>query len=345
MISRENYEIVFIDYLDGRLTQQEEAELQRFLQNNPDLKEELDAVGGIKLVADTVSYDQKSQLKHTFLEDEQLFNNACIASLEKDLNEKDAHELQNFIAVNPDRKKTWLLFKSTKLNPDPSIVFKDKKFLYKKAIVWLYLPQVATIAAAILLGLLVVGTIEHQTNLNTRYTARNLSYHITAPEAQISSDQATIEMPVTSVRDINTKDQAVSHPHETILAETPGIENSKAQVASFEPVLAKLSGKKRSLPTHIYIYKPQLALSNIPSKPDESRRPIQKINQIGRDLLTDNTGKLKNIPKQDIQTGLLGAVQRITNDIINFETDETGKLKTLNLNGELLAFSIPLSNN
>ena len=45
MITRENYEIYFIDYMDGNLSERERAEVEAFLLVHPDLQEQLDGMG------------------------------------------------------------------------------------------------------------------------------------------------------------------------------------------------------------------------------------------------------------------------------------------------------------
>ena len=43
MLSRSNYEIYFLDYYEGNLTESQRRELMSFLEQNPDLKEEFDS--------------------------------------------------------------------------------------------------------------------------------------------------------------------------------------------------------------------------------------------------------------------------------------------------------------
>ena len=45
MITRENYEVYFIDYMDGNLSERERAEVEAFLLVHPDLQEQLDGMG------------------------------------------------------------------------------------------------------------------------------------------------------------------------------------------------------------------------------------------------------------------------------------------------------------
>ena len=47
MITRENYEIYFIDYMDGNLSERERAEVEAFLLVHPDLQEQLDGRGEV----------------------------------------------------------------------------------------------------------------------------------------------------------------------------------------------------------------------------------------------------------------------------------------------------------
>ncbi|MFR7809485.1 MAG: hypothetical protein ACLU4N_09485 [Butyricimonas faecihominis] len=44
MITRENYEIYFMEYMDGNLSAREQAEVEAFLLVHPDLRELLDGM-------------------------------------------------------------------------------------------------------------------------------------------------------------------------------------------------------------------------------------------------------------------------------------------------------------
>lgn len=61
MITRENYEIYGIDFLDGKLSHQDRMAFLSFLKQNPDLKEEFDLVT-------EASYSTLTQVDSAFIE-------------------------------------------------------------------------------------------------------------------------------------------------------------------------------------------------------------------------------------------------------------------------------------
>ena len=63
MITRENYEIFFLDYAEGNLNPSQVKELYAFLKAHPDLKQELEAYENITLPAADDIHDDKEELK------------------------------------------------------------------------------------------------------------------------------------------------------------------------------------------------------------------------------------------------------------------------------------------
>jgi hypothetical protein len=64
-ISRNNYEVWFIDYLDGQLDCGQVDQLLDFLNENPDLRNELEAAAGIRLTITEDQMDNKDALKYS----------------------------------------------------------------------------------------------------------------------------------------------------------------------------------------------------------------------------------------------------------------------------------------
>ena len=85
MISRSNYEIVFIDYFDGKLDKIRVEELFKFLSVNQDLKEEFDQFMSVNAKPDlTLEFSGKEKLKKetiTYLN----YKTLLIGYLENDL--------------------------------------------------------------------------------------------------------------------------------------------------------------------------------------------------------------------------------------------------------------------
>ena len=134
-INRNNYEIFFLDYMDGNLDPALIAELLIFLEENPDLKEEFEDFELISVsVESSVIFKDKNNLKKNHVTgidniNSTNYQNYFIASLENDLNAEELNQLKLFFKKNPSLINEYKLFENTFLSPDKKIIFLDKKTL------------------------------------------------------------------------------------------------------------------------------------------------------------------------------------------------------------------------
>jgi hypothetical protein len=162
-IDRNNYEMYFLDYLEGRLTTDETAALLLFADENPDLKELLEGEELINLVADeTINFLPKSALKKKPVNGEASlikinagnYEEFMIRFYDNDLNDSEQAELANFLKDSPTYMKEFELFGITLLKPDNEIVYAHKNRLKRNFIVRPYFKGViamVSVAASILL--------------------------------------------------------------------------------------------------------------------------------------------------------------------------------------------------
>jgi hypothetical protein len=132
VIDRSNYETWIIDWLDGNLDDIQARELLSFLDENPDLREEMEDISSICLPKSVNSFQQKELLKKTIadLPDSQ-FEYLCIAHLEKDLNSSQERELRSITGLIPGRRRLFELFQKTVLRP-PELAYDNKERLKRK---------------------------------------------------------------------------------------------------------------------------------------------------------------------------------------------------------------------
>ena len=132
-INRNNYELFFIDYLDGKLSHSDESDLMAFLKLNPDLEEELNIVKDIKIDPETISYFDKNSLKKNELFEisNEKFDELCIGKIEKTLNKEEEILLAQYLELNPEKVKEFQLFEMTILKADSEITFENKASLKK----------------------------------------------------------------------------------------------------------------------------------------------------------------------------------------------------------------------
>ncbi len=121
MITRDNYEIYMIDYLDGNLSGEVKQQLMQFLQKNPDLKEELELIQDTPLPVSNETFEQKDILKKK-LEDEPVSNENidewCIAAIEDDLPGNVRKIFNATLKNNPQYAAKYTQYLKTKLEAE-----------------------------------------------------------------------------------------------------------------------------------------------------------------------------------------------------------------------------------
>ncbi len=178
MISRENYEIWFINYLDGQLNPGEMEILGVFLKQNPDLEEELEGVRSCHLLPDEVTFPGKEHL----LKDEAAemgidrSDYLLVKQLEESLSNLEESELAKLIEADASLENRVAIYAQLKLQPAPVVYPHTRRLLRPKVAAALWLRRFA--AAAAILVLLFTGwqwlknrpdvPVEHLTRLVPR---------------------------------------------------------------------------------------------------------------------------------------------------------------------------------
>ena len=134
-INRHNYEEYFILYMDNELSSDERRMVETFVQNHPDLKEELDILLQYKLVPDTnIVFEGKEELMKVKGESPVTLSNYeewLVLYMDNELAADQRKTVEQFIAANPSVKKEVDLLLRTQLQPE-TIVFANKEVLYRR---------------------------------------------------------------------------------------------------------------------------------------------------------------------------------------------------------------------
>ncbi|MCF8334935.1 MAG: hypothetical protein K9I47_12350 [Bacteroidales bacterium] len=136
-ITRANYEVYFVDYFDGRLSEEAKEELMRFLEAHPDLKEEFyNFDENVALQADSdATFPKKEALKKQETAktkpDAENWEAWFIAYAEGDLNNEEQQQSNRFLQENPSLRKEFLLYQKLSLKADPEIRYPGKRKLRK----------------------------------------------------------------------------------------------------------------------------------------------------------------------------------------------------------------------
>lgn len=184
MITRDNYEIYFTDYLDGNLSASDLQEMKNFLIINSDLQELLEDMDQIRLSPPNLCFKDKTSLKkENFHECPDYY---AIAIAENALTEKDKKQIHQK-ETDSEFQKLTAIYQKLKLKPDLQMRFRHKELLYrrnKKTIVFLSLSA----SAALLLLILTIALQFFRTE--------QPSIPFILPEDMQISDIAPIPIPV-----------------------------------------------------------------------------------------------------------------------------------------------------
>ncbi|MCF8369233.1 MAG: hypothetical protein K9G76_09335 [Bacteroidales bacterium] len=207
-INRNNYEIYFLDYHEKNLSTEQVAELMVFLQANPDMQEEFDSFGFVSMPQTKEKFILKDQLKKknysaTNSIDNFNYEHWMVADIEGDLSIDQKQELTQFIALNPDSRLEYSLFKKTVLvSAEES--YENKNELKKRGIViFLYSPLLyaVSVAALVLIFLGVYFGSQDKGADNLRFSGRVGKFEMPALNSYKIDFISASEVPAIKPRD------------------------------------------------------------------------------------------------------------------------------------------------
>ncbi len=201
-INRENYEMYFLDYHEGRLDPGQVAELLVFLEAHPELKEELEDFENIRFKPDlTISFADKTSLKRNSVSDfgpisASNYETYFIADTEKQLTSDEQRWLNGFLEKNPWLNPTYQQYLLTRLQPDLHIHYPGKAGLkhsiFKTRRIYFY-----ALSAAASFALLLAVFLNSATKQEVVLTASQKPLTIPAP-AKRGFSQETMQQPVSA---------------------------------------------------------------------------------------------------------------------------------------------------
>ncbi len=136
-INRHNYEEFFLLYADNELPADQRHAVEDFVQQNADLKEELNLLLELHLEPDTSLFfeNKESLLQAVILHDDAApvseEEEKMLRLIDLELSLAETIDLKQKLAQNPALMIELEILSKTKLQPDMSLVFPDKALLYK----------------------------------------------------------------------------------------------------------------------------------------------------------------------------------------------------------------------
>ncbi len=227
MITRDTYEIYIIDYYDGKLNESEISDLMVFLSNNRDLKAEFDLFDDSPIEHSSVIFQDKESLKKAIVLPNEISyeEELVIRKIEGDLNFIENNELQKKLQKNPKLQKSQKSYLFTKLKPDFSIRYKNKRqlkkiFIGKELTYWLM-----SSAAAVAILFVSVWTIVSERPYGL--TANELAVHV----ENVNTQRSVFVMNETELLTIKTQESVQNE--ENRIAEQEVI-TEKVQLAEID---------------------------------------------------------------------------------------------------------------
>jgi len=342
-INRNNYELFFIDFYDGNLTDAQKHELDLFLEENSDLKEEFDSFEIISVESDDDAFSQKHELKKKEIVEvsginEENYEQYFVAFYENDLNEKKKNQLSSFLNSNPQLSKEFDLHGSLIIEPH-NFVFVNKGLLKKKIVIGYYWYS----AAAVALILLAVSIF-----LNQNIPVQKLNRLELAQLKSLDFSGVVSKTPSMDIIQVNTKRIVVKlpEPEPYDIELIPLLTSAELKSIVQNPDINLIE------PENIY---DDLVMANTVEIP--KRRSLfaqffrSNIEQVSEDLGIDNSSKRKsNSKKKDpgfvkFLDGSLMVFNTITGSdaglVKNYDAD--GDLKNYRLEGATISVSRNLS--
>ncbi|THU41612.1 hypothetical protein FAM09_05810 [Niastella caeni] len=136
VITRDNYEAYFVMYVDDELNAAERKAVESFIQQNPDLEEELVMLQQSVLRADEhIVFENKESLLKGLNEQEQInehnYSTFFVLYADDELTDAEKDIVEQFVFQHPEYQSAFELIQQAKLVPDSTITFPDKTYLYR----------------------------------------------------------------------------------------------------------------------------------------------------------------------------------------------------------------------
>lgn len=219
-ITRHNYEEFFILYLDNELGSDDRGRVELFVQQNPDLREELKMLQQTRLTVDTsIIYKGKQSLMRSAAGCDISLDNYeewLLMYVDNELTVEQEIAVENFAIANPAIKTELDILQKTKLQPEENIIYFNKNSLYRKEESTRPVPVIRwwriAVAAALLFAVSITSFIlltgkpagDKPTVATTNDQNASANDTVTAPNKNIQPQQT--RQPVDNNNTANAKD-------------------------------------------------------------------------------------------------------------------------------------------
>ena len=342
-ITRDNYEIYFLDYLDSNLDETLVDEFIEFLKQNPDLKEELQLFECVTVPNEETAFSGKQKLYKAADDSPEVNEQRIIAWMEGDLSPEESDSFEEWMNAHPEDRKTVDLFLSTKLEADLAIQYPDKINLYRQPAIRAWFIRSARVAAVLMVAMAIWGLwpddlselgVDKVVVQTLPESASTLPHEsISEPTANENSSEKS-EQASTSQKyadiSVNQSEPPTSRPERPFETDEVTKQREPLEFAKLQPREALLTSAE---------FEPVLAdinLTTIVTQHEEVFEDLPVQEKIATRLGVNNFSFSKLV-----KSGLQVA-SNISNSRITYETDPTGEIVALSLDTRVLGLHIPV---
>ena len=355
---RSNYEIWFIDWLDGKLTRPEEELLIAFLNENPDLKDELKDLELVTLSSPESDFRNKEVLFRSAgdISDSQ-FDYLCISNLENDITPGQKAELDEMISIDEQRRKRFDQYQKIRLRPAAE-VFRRKSSAKKLTIAQRYTRMAfigLSAAAAILLLVISVfsarrvkdpleNSIVQNVTIDTIYLqpqspALRIGETISVASPKVTSVVATAEK--ISIGDITLQKTADSVNNQVLVSAVnePERYEPPAMLAVVSPSeMALLNNEDSRL---IKTYRPKY----VPDFIEDNRSNVDRFvaRFFHKQIMRDTIMPERPVERFELASAGITGINKLLGweMALHKNTDDKGEVKSYVFTSSLLKFNAP----
>jgi len=342
-INRNNYEAFFIDYLEGNLDVKLVDDFIEFLQQNPDLKEELSLFETVSIEQEEITFNKKENLFKVKYDVELEFNQAAIASIEGEISASEKVEFDNYLSAHPEKQKEVELFTKTKLQPDETVVFGKKNILFRRSAGKTILLWTTRVAAVFIVALSVYIFIDQSSNkIIPENQVASVEKSIDTKEINTDTKEVTVNDVQVPIEEIAAK-PAVKIAHTKSPAIENLTENPKGMPENEDLALARIPteipAELQGLSASIAVTTPETGLVPVKINVPETTEMIYD-EKLFVDVVKEKTG-IGKLTFNKITKAGLSLVASLSKEKFKYETNTEGKVTEVNFDSRLLAFSIP----
>ncbi len=341
MITRDNYEPFFLDYLEGNLDESMIDQFLDFLENNPDLKEELHLFENVHVPEEPIVFQDKEKLYKTTADLKAGLETKTIAFLEGDLDDEERKSFGKYLSVHPELQKEYALFEKTRLQPDLKIQYSGKNKLYKKSGTVVLMNWVAR-AAAVLVLVWGINSLMNQPVNQGGITQIAEITSKTSPEVKKNEQEKKIQEPEIQEKIKTTKEAKPEKPkslreetkgrlHETRPSEPKTAERELIALAEIAPIQAQLD-QEPMLASLAVSEAVKIEMINEPKTLSVEEFLAVRAKKVGSEGLSS---------AQRLVRAGLGIASELSGERIGYSVKD-GKISSLEFESKLMAFSIPL---